>query len=105
MAEKNISAEPVASAGSPGNGRVEADVTLNPMNRLVIGIKMNKAVKIPHSRPVHSGWYTRQVVNAYTKAPSISTQTTQPAKVGGAGKAMPAIDIKRNSSFWIIAPK
>ena len=45
MAEKTISAEPGASAGTPGGGRVEADVSLNPMNKLVSAISIKKAKK------------------------------------------------------------
>jgi hypothetical protein len=50
MAEKTINAEPGASAGKPGRGRVDTDVSLNPRKRLVTGIRTNSSKKIPHSR-------------------------------------------------------
>src|SRR5512147_2085982 len=49
MAENTINAEP-GFAGIPGTGRAEADVIFNSINKFTMGIKMKKAIKIPHSR-------------------------------------------------------
>ena len=55
MAEKIISAEPGASAGTFGIGRAEAEKILNPINNVVAGIKIKKTTKSPHSRFFHTG--------------------------------------------------
>jgi hypothetical protein len=53
MAEKTISAEPGASAGNPGRGRTEPEVSLNPMNKFNTGTSKNRTRKSPHPFDPH----------------------------------------------------
>ncbi|MCQ3954485.1 MAG: hypothetical protein DPW15_14615 [Chloroflexi bacterium] len=59
MAEKTISAEPGASAGRPGRGRTEPEVSLTPRNRFNKGTSASRKTKSPHSFDPHFGWDLR----------------------------------------------
>src|SRR5574338_1047073 len=54
MAEKIIIAEPGGSAGRPGKGSACGDVKRRPMNRLVNGTRMPRAMDSPQEDRVHA---------------------------------------------------